>query len=524
MTPATPAPEILLIAVNARYSHCAYAARSLQANLGKRAGSAQIIEADLEVTPLQLASQVAETNPRVVGFSVYLWNVRLVEATARILRAVSPHLRLVAGGPEITSGYAGASLFDAVIIGEGETAFRTLCEGWLSTTSDRSTEPLPSSPITAPEGRPAPQCARGCAVVSAPPEDPSALVLPYHLYSDADLTQRTIYVESSRGCPYPCAYCTSASTGLRLIPLERLLPALDTLWQRGLRRFKFLDRSFNAPVAHAAALLDFFRNRATPDMSLHFEVNTDHLHASIAALIASFPKAALHLEAGLQTLNPHVAALVGRSPDTQTTLANLKFLTQNTGAIVHADLIFGLPREDEASFENGFNALIATCHPPEVQVNLLKSLPGTRLAHDAATLGLVFNAEPPYELLHSDVMTFDTLMRLQRFARCWELVHNRGRFPNAVRAIHAACNGGYYRAYQLLAARIHAEEGKLFAIGLAGMSRHVHAHLVEACGVSPTVADDILADDLNKKPLKAGHNTPATPPRKEHGSGQPSLS
>ncbi|HPS09413.1 MAG TPA: cobalamin B12-binding domain-containing protein, partial [Kiritimatiellia bacterium] len=122
------AADILLVAVNARYSHCAYAARSLLANLGGLAASARILETDLDITPLQLAAQIVESRPRVVGFSVYLWSVRLIEATARILRTVAPHLRLAAGGPELTADYANAALFDTVITGEGETAFRAFCE------------------------------------------------------------------------------------------------------------------------------------------------------------------------------------------------------------------------------------------------------------------------------------------------------------------------------------------------------------------------------------------------------------
>jgi radical SAM superfamily enzyme YgiQ (UPF0313 family) len=497
VTPITP--DILLVAVNARYSHSAYAVRSLLANLGSLADITKIIETDLEVTPLQLASQIVEANPRIVGFSVYLWNVRLIEAVARILHAVAPHMRLIAGGPEFTAGYRHASLFDSVIVGEGETAFRTFCERWLAPAAFGSTKPRLSSSLTAPGGRASPRAASDCAVVLAPPENLATLALPFHLYTGTDLAQRTIYVESSRGCPYACSYCTSASTGLRLVPLDRLLPALDTLWQRGLRRFKFLDRSFNAPAEHAVALLDFFLSRATPDMCLHFEINTDHLTDRVASRIASFPKNTLHLEAGIQTLNPRVAVAVGRSADTQTTLRHLRYLTQETGAVVHADLIFGLPGEDEASFALGFNSLVDTCHPPEVQVNLLKALPGTRLAQEASDLGLAFNTEPPYELLHSDVMNFAGLMRLQRFARCWELVHNRSRFPNTVCALHASCAGDYYGAYQSLATRIHAEEGKLFAIGLSSMVRYLREHLVETCGLSTSAADKLLAADLNGK-------------------------
>jgi len=469
-------PDILLVAVNARYSHCAFAVRSLHANLGELAGSARILETDLNLTPLQLATQIAETHPRIVSFSVYLWNVRLIEAAARILRTVTPRLRLIAGGPEITAGYPHAALFDALIIGEGETAFRTLCRQHGQT----------------PESAP--------AVITPPPEDPATLALPYGLYTDADIAQRTVYVEASRGCPYSCAYCTSADTGLRLIPPGRLLPAFATLWQRGLRQFKFLDRSFNAPAAHAAAILDFFLSRATPDMRLHFEINPDSLHESVASRLAAFPKDTLHVEAGIQTLNPTVAVAVGRSADTAKTLANLRFLTRQTGATIHADLIFGLPGEDEASFARGFNTLIAECAPPEVQVNLLKGLPGTRLARDAAQWGLAFNPEPPYELLRSDAMEFGTLMRLQRFARCWELVHNRRRFPHALQTLHASCGSDFYGAYQRLAARIHAGEGRLFAISLPRLAGHLSAELAETCGIGKNEADRLCAADLTGKP------------------------
>lgn len=484
------APNILLVAVNARYSHCAFAARTLKANLGRIAGSTEILETDLDITPLQLASQIVDAHPRAVGFSVYLWNVRLIEATARILRAVVPNLRLAAGGPELTADYAHAALFDAVIVGEGETAFRNVCEEWLTTVT----------PAHSQLQQQADRSRLPSIILMPSPEVPADLVLPYDLYTDPDLERRTVYVESSRGCPYDCAYCTSAGTGLRLIPLEHLLPAFASLWQRGLRRFKFLDRSFNAPSEHALAILDFFLGRTTPEMQLHFEINTDYLQEAIASRIAAFPKGALHLEAGLQTLNPQVASAVGRSANVKRTLDHLRFLTRQTGATVHADLIFGLPGETEASFADGFNTLIAECDPPEVQVNLLKGLPGTRLARNAKKLGLVFSPDPPYELLQSDVMDFETLTRLQRLARCWELVHNRARFPHTVKMLHASCGPDLFATYQSLATRIRTEEGKLFAIGLPRLARLLCAHLVEHGGLAHAQAERCLANDLNAKP------------------------
>jgi len=450
--PAPPksCPAILLTAVNARYSHSSYAARTLKANLRELESESSILEADLSITPLQLASRIIELNPKIAVFSIYLWNVRLIETTARILRTTAPHMKMIAGGPELTTDYTNADLFEQCIIGEGETALLESCREWLN----NSQTVLPG-------------------IVKATPVAVDTLQLPFAYYTDEDIANRVIYIEASRGCPYHCSYCTSANTGLRLIPLERLLPELDYLWTRGLRQFKFLDRSFTASLAHSNAVMNFFLERSEPEMRLHFEINTDHLHSETAAMLALFPENALHLECGIQTLNPDVAVKVGRSNNTARTLDNLKFLTSRTGAIVHADLIFGLPGEDESSFAAGFNQLVTTCHPPELQINLLKGLPGTALAENASFYRLKFNTEPPYELLESDCMDFKTLMKIQRFARCRELVHNRGRFADEVAALNRR-SSNLYDTWIRLAEFIYDKEGRMYKIDTARLGRYLN--------------------------------------------------
>lgn len=452
--------DILLVSVNARYSHASYAIRSLRANLGPLAEVTSFLETDLDVTPLQLAEQIAQRKPRIAGFSIYLWNRLLIEAAVRILRVAHPEILCVAGGPELVENREapGVKFWDAILFGEGESTFRKVCNSVFA------------NDILVPE----PETLQ---YFHAVPEDLTQLVLPYDEYSDTDIAQRTIYVETSRGCPYSCSYCTSNGTTLRLFPLETLLPAFDKLWQRGVRKFKFLDRTFNAPVEHACAVLDFFLPRVTPGTCLHFEINPDHLHPDVFTRMAAYPKGALHLEVGLQTLNPEVAQRIGRSENTAHALENLRKLCQETGTVVHADLIFGLPGEDETSFAQGFNTVVGTCQAPEVQVNWLKGLPGTRMVRDATQLQLAFSAEPPYALLHSDVMDFDTLCRIQRFARCWELVHNRGRFPKEVTALHVRIAPDYYQGYTALTQRIFNDEGKFYAISAARLQGYLQEHL-----------------------------------------------
>ncbi|MDA3925809.1 MAG: DUF4080 domain-containing protein [Kiritimatiellae bacterium] len=450
--PAT-ACSILLIAVNARYSHSSYAARTLKANMQELEEACTIIENDLSITPIQLASRIIELNPEIAVFSTYIWNVRIIEATASILEITAPHIKRIAGGPELTADYRNVNLFHQCIIGEGETALRNSCRTWLENPKTQLKH-----------------------LIEAPPENINKLKLPFALYNEQDIRNRVIYVEASRGCPYHCSYCTSSGTGLRLIPLETLLPELDKLWQLGLRQYKFLDRSFAASMAHSHAIMEFFLDRYEPGMCLHFEINTDHLKSETAEMLARFPPGALHLECGIQTLNPKVAVAAGRSLDTKKTLANLKLLTTQTGAIIHADLIFGLPGEDEGSFAKGFDKLQRSCQLPELQINLLKGLPGTELTNNAEHHKLKFNPEPPYELIESANMDFRTLMKIQRFARCWELIHNRGRFPDAVKALNNTDDNLYERWTQL-ADFIYNEEGRMFNIGTKRLQRYLEDFL-----------------------------------------------
>jgi len=153
--------DILLVAVNARYSHCSFAARSLIANLGELMPQAAMLECDLEITPVQLAERIVARHPRIVGFSVYLWNVRLVESAARVLRLVAPEIKLVAGGPEITTDYPQVALFDAIITGEGESSFHAFCAHAIShpLTAPSSPFPTPNSQLLTPHSQlPHPSC------------------------------------------------------------------------------------------------------------------------------------------------------------------------------------------------------------------------------------------------------------------------------------------------------------------------------------------------------------------------------
>jgi hypothetical protein len=220
--------------------------------------------------------------------------------------------------------------------------------------------------------------------------------------------------------------------------LDGFLLAIEDLYQRGARSFKFVDRTFNLKPATSARLLDYFLDKLQryPDVPLfvHFEVIPDHLPEVLRERIARFPPGVLQLEVGIQSFNPDVQALISRQQDNAQSEINLRWLREQSQAHLHTDLIIGLPGEDQASIAAGFDRLIAL-RPHEIQVGLLKRLRGTPMIRHTERFGLIFDPQPPYTILATDRIDFATMQRLVRFARYWDLIGNSGRFSERLPAL-----------------------------------------------------------------------------------------
>ena len=258
--------------------------------------------------------------------------------------------------------------------------------------------------------------------------DFAQIALPYDLYTDDDITHRIIYVEASRGCPFTCEFCLSSlDVPVRQVPLATLLGQLQRLLDRGVKQFKFVDRTFNLNVNISQTILEFFLERCQPGHFFHFEMIPNRLPEPLREIIAKFPPGALQFEVGVQTFNEEVSRLISRRQNYEKLEDNFHFLRHETGVHIHADLIVGLPGETLESFAAGFDRLVAL-GPQEIQVGILKRLRGTPIVRHDDAWQMVYNPHPPYEILRNKLIDFATMQRLRRFARYWDLVGNSGNF------------------------------------------------------------------------------------------------
>jgi hypothetical protein len=454
-------PDILLATLNAKYIHASFGLRSLRANLGELRERSALLEFNISQRPLEIAEQILARQPKIVGLGVYIWNVTLTTELVALLKRINPSLTVVLGGPEVsheTEGQEIVRLADYTITGEGEQAFATLCRRLLA--GDRAS----------------------FRIQRALPPPIEELVLPYEEYLDEDIQHRLIYVEASRGCPFECDFCLSSlDERVRAFALEPFLQAMERLLSRGVLHFKFVDRTFNLNLNTTRRIMEFFLERLRPGLFLHFEMVPDRLPEGLRDLILRFPAGVLQFEVGIQTFNAEVAANINRRQDYAAMEDNFRFLREQTGVHVHADLIVGLPGETEAMFGAGFDRLVGM-GPQEIQVGILKRLRGAPIARHDQAFDMVYSPFPSYEILRNKDIDFSTMQRLRRFARTWELLGNSGNFVETTPLLWLG--GGSPFAELVRFSEWYLEkEGRHHAIALVRSMERVFEYLTQQRGL-----------------------------------------
>jgi len=464
--------DILLVNFNAKYEHASLGMRCLYANLGVLKDRADMLEFILDTRPEEALEAVLKYSPKIVGVGVYIWNSELSVKFAAELKRLRPDILLVAGGPEVcyeTEKQPFYGLADYIIIGEGEDSFRILCEKLL-------------------RGKKPPE-----KLIFSEKPDLAETVLPYDFYSDEDLKNRVVYVESSRGCPFGCEFCLSSlDKKIRFYPLDKLFEAWQKLLDRGLLRFKFTDRTFNADMKRAEAILGFFLERYTDGMFLHFEIVPDRMPEVLFALLKKFPKGSVQLEAGLQTFNPETALLISRRQDNDLAEKNIRRLLSETQVYLHTDLVAGLPGENVGSFASGFDRLYAM-GPQEIQVGILKRLRGAPICRHTEKFEMVYSPFPPYEIRRNRDISFEEMRALKRFSRYWDLVSNSGVFPEASVLL---CRGDSpFRSFMDFSEYIYSETRRTYAISRGCLQELIRIYLIQNSGLPSAEVNAALERD-----------------------------
>ncbi len=473
-TSSLASADIILTTLNARYIHCAFGLRYLFANLGDLQKITSLDEFTIHERPLDIVEKLLNKKPIIIGFSVYIWNIHEITQTVALIKQISPEVIIVLGGPEVShipDQPEVVDLADYVVKGAGEISFRLLCEQIL-----QGSKPLNK-------------------VINGDVVSLDKLSLPYKYYNEEDIRNRVIYVEASRGCPFKCEFCLSSlDKTSKPFELGEFLDEIDILYQRGARNFKFIDRTFNLKVATSVAILEFFLARMSDDLYLHFEVIPDNLPDKLKQTLVLFPPESLQFEIGVQTFDPEIQALISRRQDNNKTCDNLRWLREHTGAHIHADLIFGLPKDNLDNFAKSFDLLVSL-NPQEIQLGILKRLRGAPINRHTEEYQLRYNPLPPYNILSTRDIDFITMQRVNRFARYWDMIANSGRFINTLPII---LGDTPFRCFMQLSDELYLLTGSTWKIALKRLFDLIYTVAVSKLKIDTDKIKALLADDYRR--------------------------
>lgn len=415
--------KVIVSCLNSKYVHASLSPWCLFAGVREFAENTydiSVIEGTINGDSESFAEKITDEKPDVVAFSCYIWNIAKTLEVCRIIK--SRHdCRIVLGGPE--AAYRPKDILekydfaDYVLSGEGEWTFPDFLDnlnGDLSFVSGL-TYRKDGEIITIPEKE----------YTETPPS-------PFVDEFFENLNGRISYIETSRGCPYRCAFCLSGRCSpLRFFDIQRVKNDIIRLSKSGTQTVKFVDRTFNASAERANEILLFIKEnygKEIPcDVCFHFEIAGDILKESTLEILSSMPRGAVQLEIGMQSFNEETLKKINRKTNTRKLVENIRKLIGFNNMHIHIDLIAGLTGEDIESFKSGFNTAYSL-RAHMLQMGFLKLLYGAEMRENKEKYPCTFTVEPPYEVTSTPWLSSDEIKMLKNCEDAVDRLYNSGRF------------------------------------------------------------------------------------------------
>lgn len=411
--------KILWLDINSSYSHSSLAIPALDSQLSKlqrEQHSWKILSGSLKMSSSWYIGQILDFEPNIILSTAWLYNHILLKEVLTKIHALRPQIRVVLGGPEFlgdNSTYLKENRYaQAVFRGEGEEVYPSFIESIDNLDQCYNREGF---------------CyldKNGNYIDNA-----EAIVSNFTALSPPECSgffnweKPFVQIETSRGCFNKCSFCISGGVRkIEDIPEEALRKRVQKVYDKGVREVRILDRTFNANPKRALKLISIF-GEFNQEIEFHLEVHPSLLNRELEEAIRATPPGVLHFEAGVQSLQDKVLEACERYGNSKSTLEGIKFLSQTMNHEVHTDLIAGLPYYSYQQLIQDIKVLL-DLFPDEIQLELLKLLPGTKLREQAGSTGIKFSPLPPYEVLETPWISYKELELSVALSRVLDIYYN----------------------------------------------------------------------------------------------------
>ena len=423
--------NIILAAINAKYIHSNLAVYSIRAYANEYKEDIIIAEYTINQQLDDILMDLYKKKPDVLCFSCYIWNMNYIEELVVEMGKLFPNIPIWLGGPEVSYDASDVLVrlpqVTGVMRGEGEETSRELFayyrRQWEQVASGIGLESITG--ITY-------RNERGMICENEWREVLDLSTIPFVYQELETFKNKIIYYETSRGCPFSCSYClSSVDKRLRFRDIELVEKELQFFIDEKIPQVKFVDRTFNCNHEHAIAIWSYLLMHDNGITNFHFEVAADIMNQEELELIRQMRPGLIQLEIGVQSTNEKTVKEIKRKMDFTQVKTIVEEISAMKNTHQHLDLIVGLPYEDYERFQMSFNDVYGL-HPEQLQMGFLKVLKGSYMEEQKAAYGLVCRAKPPYEVLFTNWVPYEKMLKLKGVEQMVEIYYNSGQFRNTL--------------------------------------------------------------------------------------------
>lgn len=418
--------KTLLVSIDSKFIHSNLALKYIRNYCGDRF-DIKLKEFTINQKIEYITDEIISQGADLICFSCYIWNIEYINEIIYILKTANPKLKILLGGPEVSyetkETMEENEFVDYIIYGEGEISFHEFLCAIHENKELSSINGL------------AFRCENEIIINKYREinHDLDKLVSPYE--NNEKYYDKIIYYESSRGCPYRCAFCMSSiDKSVRFFSLERVKSDLLVLLSTNARQIKFVDRTFNADYKRAMKIMQFIVDNNINNMTIHFEITADIINDEFLDFLKSMPVNMFQFEIGIQSLNVQTLNEINRKTDIDKLIYVINEIKENKNMHMHLDLIAGLPYEDYNTFKTSFNE-IHNLYADKLQLGFLKVLKGTKIYNDLEVHDIKYNKKAPYEIIKNKYISYEQILKLKNIEELVDRYYNEKYFDTTIRYV-----------------------------------------------------------------------------------------
>lgn len=321
---------------------------------------------------------IANGQRPVVGFSMYTWNAAEFLELIALIKSECPDVLCIAGGPHVQQAedYLFDDPIDVIALGEAEATFQE----WLDRCE--SPESWPAIPGLA-------YLHQGEIVTTAERSrrvDLDALPSALDVVPLTDNQGRALYdsisYESSRGCPFKCAFCEWGTGAIGSKMYQFSMDRIERDWRKvvdaGIKDIWLADSNFGALREDLDKAKLICELKSTTGLPSSFATSWSKKHSPrVQEIVLLLHKNGLlpHYQLALQTLTPKALELSNRKNMAANKYEPIAREMATQGVPIAAELIWGLPGDNLPDFERNLDELLQVF--PNLNIFAYTLLPGT---------------------------------------------------------------------------------------------------------------------------------------------------